>query len=1150
MASNRIYIQVNFQQAGAVAAVNQLNQSIASIGPTTQKASAQASQGVSSLNMQIRQAQSTFSGMQGAIAGLGLYNLGKQVLEATADIDTLRRGLNLWEGDTEKANQRFQQFIEMSKKAGVSLEPAINAYNRLRGAGQDAEESIKLVEGFGKALGQMGKSGPELSGALEQVTQSIAKGGRVMREDLKFVQQYVPQISKMMKERFGTADTEELAKRGHSAAQFWKVIGDEMMRLQEAEPGVRKMMDNFWTQMRLGMEGVGKSLVETLGPEMEKFLGYLKSWVEWWGKLEPGTREMIIQVTEFSIAVALVSKAIYGIVGAIEAVSLAAAANPVVLAILGITAGGMAIAISYQQQSARLDLLMKEQEVAEKTAAIIDRVATGQTLEGLKKIMGPGGKERMFSDEDIKKALGGTGQVGGFKYQPGGLESQIRIHRPLEKPDAPGKPDPAAKAAAESMKKWIESVNQKVAEALTDAVGDRQKQLAAAMPPAQAMAQQILALQTQRAKEWEDLITRVGPKGEKQKLPAKVQADLQVKFAEETAIRIGTIQDQYRQKIIEQNKKDLEEYGKAVLEKETELWERKWEFRVAVWEQEKELIQRTQDARLDIEMKGIEARRDMELAALEQLDDFTVQQKIENAQKRLEIEQRYVDQARSMSLMLLAVDKERELAQLRIQASIAKMLDSPEYKQAVAAIEQYYKVREEGIDADAQQKRDANRVKSIGDQSKMVRTELENTFKRFQTLADGVFDALLDKSKSVWQSMADFWKQAWLTAIKAVFSRLIATGMMRMLGMPVPAGAGAGGSGGGLGGLGGGGRAGGGGWLGSILGLGGMMGGGGFGWPGNNTGIIMNATGAGGSYGVGGGTGLSSGAGGGGGPMNALGLGGLAKGGGFMGMLRGLGGLGRGPTDLLGNKLGSIPGTAGAKVSGVGGAAGGAMLLGGAGLVVGGLYKGGWTGLGMTTAGGALIGAKFGGPLGAAIGAGAGFTAGLVRMMFKSGEEKTKNKIQEVYGVSIQSKDILKQIMRIAKDQFGGDMNVAVYSPAVRELVQMYTLATGQSAKNMPRPMYGVNMAQSGGQMTLQPVYSGGNIVANPYSGPTTQQWSQGTYVQLNPDQANALLEGRVVNILSMNPQAVNDAASDAASIGHNRQAGRQASSEPLTTLA
>lgn len=246
-----------------------------------------------------------------------------------------------------------------------------------------------------------------------------------------------------------------------------------------------------------------------------------------------------------------------------------------------------------------------------------------------------------------------------------------------------------------------------------------------------------------------------------------------------------------------------------------------------------------------------------------------------------------------------------------------------------------------------------------------------------------------------------------------------------------------------------------------------------------------------------------------------------------------------------------------------------AAALAGAALIYGGAKRGGWSGTGMMTAGGALVGAKIGlmvgGPLGAAIGAGigaaAGFTAGLIRMSIKSAEQKAAEKIERLYGVRITDKNILRQIVEIAKQNFGGNLDVAVYSPQVRELVQLYAMATGQSSRGMPREMHPVTLAQSAGGLSVMPVYSGGNRVPSPYVGPTPAQWAANppqpvgipgvtpVTVSLDKQKTAELFVQGVTTAVANNPQAVSDANMKATRSGYNRNGNRFALQEPMTTM-
>ena len=163
-----------------------------------------------------------------------------------------------------------------------------------------------------------------------------------------------------------------------------------------------------------------------------------------------------------------------------------------------------------------------------------------------------------------------------------------------------------------------------------------------------------------------------------------------------------------------------------------------------------------------------------------------------------------------------------------------------------------------------------------------------------------------------------------------------------------------------------------------------------------------------------------------------------------------------------------------ANAKGIGGMKGGALLAAGAMLAMDGLRRGGWLGVGETTAGGAMIGAKFGGPLGAAIGAGVGFMAGIVRLFVKGAAEKAKEKVKALYGVDISDKGVIQQIVDTAKSAFGGNLDLAIRSPQIRDLIQLYAMTTGQKPTGMPGNVTPLSLVETGGGLFQASQYQNG----------------------------------------------------------------------------
>ena len=149
------------------------------------------------------------------------------------------------------------------------------------------------------------------------------------------------------------------------------------------------------------------------------------------------------------------------------------------------------------------------------------------------------------------------------------------------------------------------------------------------------------------------------------------------------------------------------------------------------------------------------------------------------------------------------------------------------------------------------------------------------------------------------------------------------------------------------------------------------------------------------------------------------------------------------------------------------GAAG--MMLAESGLL--GSHQGTWGGVGMGAAGGAMIGFQMGGPLGALIGgvAGAGIGIGEKLAGIESPQKKAHDDIKSIYGVDIpQNSGTIKQVVSIAQSEFGNDIAVAVRSPKVRQLVMLYSEATGQKMPLSASTPYAGSLVEQGGNLYQQ----------------------------------------------------------------------------------
>ena len=380
-----------------------------------------------------------------------------------------------------------------------------------------------------------------------------------------------------------------------------------------------------------------------------------------------------------------------------------------------------------------------------------------------------------------------------------------------------------------------------------------------------------------------------------------------------------------------------------------------------------------------------------------------------------------------------------------------------------------------------------------------------DTKSRFEETARNI-EGFLDRVFVSARSFADIWKQLWMQSINYVvkqFARMAAAWWMTRQGMAAAPAGGGGSGGGGIGGF-----------LGGILNSGGGGGGGG---GKNLLGGFVN-----GGYAVPGAGGGSGGSGGGGG---IGGLGGLLN----LGGLKNFIGMGKGASNAATGVYGAGTGSGfslGGLMKSDAAAMGGALLAGY------GLKRGGLVGLGMTTAGGAMIGFRYGGPVGAVIGAAIGFTAGMIRLFIKGALEKCREKVKACYGVDIKDKGVLQQIVDMAKQGFGGNLDMAIRSQQVRDLVELYAMTTGQKPSGMPAKMTSSTLVQSGGSLFQQPGYSNGSPMPTfgglPGAGINSLGASNAApinvTINLSPEAAQNLLTQGVLKIMGDKPRVVQGA--------------------------
>jgi hypothetical protein len=91
-----------------------------------------------------------------------------------------------------------------------------------------------------------------------------------------------------------------------------------------------------------------------------------------------------------------------------------------------------------------------------------------------------------------------------------------------------------------------------------------------------------------------------------------------------------------------------------------------------------------------------------------------------------------------------------------------------------------------------------------------------------------------------------------------------------------------------------------------------------------------------------------------------------------------------------------------------------------------------------------------------------------------SAAQKAREKIRDLYCVEIEDQKILQQIVDIAKQTYAGNLDMAIRTQQVRDLIQLYAMSAGKTVKGMPPTPHPLDLVEAGGALHQSPGYSNG----------------------------------------------------------------------------
>jgi hypothetical protein len=1061
MADNRLELVVEVDTNRANASIKSVNASLSSMEASAVKTARGAAQGIDGM---------TAAMVKGATAGNLLADAIKSALTWAKEFTV---GSVMMAAQNAKAEASLKA---LANAHGVGAAAAARQVAAIEDIGFEYTEAAHAVQRLivadlelskAQGLAKLAKDAAAVQNitageALESIVMAIESGAsRGLRTLGLFVDfQKEAQIAQL---QLGRALTEIEEKQLR-----YNAVTREGAKIQGAHAAASQTVEGQLGALRREFSNLREDIGAKFQDDFKALIGNLRGLVGWLREntdLLKKFGEVALWVSGILATYALADK-IMALAKSIAALQLASI-NPYALLAVGVAGAGFAIYSQWKDTQDQLQARFDEMQ----RKALRDQLLSGKTsVEALRK--------QGMTDDQIRELITGNRLLPG--EQPFTYEGPKLTIKSSNEPDLE-----ALKRAAEIRKRQLE-VERESARALEEA---RRRALT-------GFARDVAEVQEQ-IRKW---TTFVDERGNEQRIALTRKAWENV--IGELRVRLAN----WQKEVQETNRKNLAEYLAA----EEEAARRRLELEAQVYAQRlaynEEIAKRNLDhleQMLGIEEQRAGIAREAQLRALDATNAQTLEQKVAVEQRKAAIEIDYLTRVHEIRTRLFDLDTSRmvieEEAQLKrlgyradeIQARIAEL---------TAQRDEIRRFQQEATDAAIQGARENAAIR----QAQLIRDHNQRIFESFKRQAEGVFDALLTKSQSVWSAIGNSLKTALLTAIKDVVTSRVAAMLMQLFTGTRVSLAGGGASGGGALGR-----------LGGLLGIGAAPVFGGTSMPGATPPFIPSGSAA--------GTG---------GMLSKAGWGAT------LANLKSFAGIGGSVQLAPGVATTWEAATMGQKLSAIGKS--NAALMGGAMLAMYGLQRGGLSGLAMTTAGGAMIGYKFGGPIGAAIGAGIGAVAGLIRLFVKGAQDKAREKIKATYGVDIRDKGVLKQIVDVAKQGFGGNLDMAIRSQQIRDLVELYALSTGQGTSGLPATVRPVSLLQQGGSLFQS---NPGGLTLDRIGGGTPSSAAP-TVINITVPGAKEFFEKETVRVVVENPRAVQSAAMTAtkASAGRREMTGLQLS--------
>lgn len=208
---------------------------------------------------------SLYAGVTAAGAAAGV-----SMMRQAGEYDALVAALTAVEGSADKASGALKRVRDIARGPGLGVQEAISGYTALRRSGLGQSMSERLLREFGNANAMSGGGKAELDRVLRAVSQIATKPNLQGEELMQLTEAGIPAY-KMMRDVFGTSDTEELKKKGIDSTMVLSALVRELEKMPRVAGGAKNSFDNVADALAYAGVMGGQALNAAFLPMVDSF---------------------------------------------------------------------------------------------------------------------------------------------------------------------------------------------------------------------------------------------------------------------------------------------------------------------------------------------------------------------------------------------------------------------------------------------------------------------------------------------------------------------------------------------------------------------------------------------------------------------------------------------------------------------------------------------------------------------------------------------------------------------------------------------------------------------------------------------------------------------------------------------------------------